>query len=102
MVGLFKVHSGQHSFNYGQKVNVNLSKYLNDYSQQIHLTDQNGKSLGKNIPYYIFAPILNQEFYGRTDDEGKTERIYTKQSEQLEIKVGKEAKDYLLEKGIEI
>ena len=69
---------------------------------KIQLLDEKNIPLGKNTPYYIYDENEEKEFYGRTDVKGKTMRIFTKNKNQLNVKVGKEAKDYLLKKGVDI
>lgn len=98
----FEVKAGQHLFKGGQRVENNVRQFLEPYSHQIQLLDEKNNPLGKNIPYYIYDESEQKEFYGRTDVDGKTVRIFTKNKNQLNVKVGKEAKDFLLERGIKI
>lgn len=96
----FEAKAGQHLFKGGQMVENNVRQFLEPYSHQIQLLDENNKPLGKNIPYYIYDASEHKEFYGRTNVEGKTARIFTKNKNVLNVKIGKEAKDYLLKKGV--
>lgn len=98
----FEVKAGQHQFKGGETVENNVRQFLEPYSHQVQLVNAQGLPLGRNIPYYIHAHDINQEFYGRTDHAGKTNRIFTKNPDQLTVKVGKEAADFLLDKGIQI
>ena len=100
--GKFEVKAGQHLFKDGQNVENNVRQFLEPYSHQIQLLDEKNIPLGKNTPYYIYDENEEKEFYGRTDVKGKTMRIFTKNKNQLNVKVGKEAKDYLLKKGVDI
>ncbi|NAR63740.1 type VI secretion system tip protein VgrG [Acinetobacter haemolyticus] len=100
--GKFEVKAGQHLFMGGQRVENNVRKFFEPYSHQIQLVDEQGVALGKNIPYYIYDETQKREFYGRTTFEGKTERVFGKDMSQLKVMIGKEAKDYLLEKGINV
>lgn len=98
----FEVKAGQHQFKGGQVVETDVRQFLEPYSHQIQLVDPEGVALGKNIPYYIYAHDIAQAFYGRTNHAGKTNRIFTKNPDQLTVKIGKEAADFLLEQGIQI
>lgn len=98
----FEVKAGQHLFKNGEKVEVNTRQFLDPYSHQVQLVNHEGLALGKDIPYYIYAHDIQKEFYGRTSREGKTQRIYSKNVDQLEVKVGKDAFDFLMEKGIKV
>ena len=102
MGGKFEVKAGQHQFKGGEKVEVNTRQFLDPHSNQIQLVDHEGLALGKDIPYYIYAHDIQKEFYGRTNHEGKTQRIYSKDVDQLDVKVGKDAFDFLIEKGIKV
>lgn len=102
MGGKFVVRAGQHVFKGGQTVECNVRQVFEPYSHQVQLIDANGKALGKNIPYYIYDENAQQEYYGRTNFEGKTNRIFSKDVSQLRVMIGKEAADFLLEKGIKI
>ncbi|CAM4342048.1 hypothetical protein F901_02121 [Acinetobacter dispersus] len=100
--GKFEVKAGQHVFMGGASVENNVRHFFEPYSHQIQLVDEQGIALGKDIPYYIYDETQKQEFYGRTTFEGKTTRVFGKDMSQLKIMIGKEAKDYLLAKGINI
>lgn len=100
--GKILYQAGQHKFESGQAVENNVRQFLEPYSHQVQLLDELGNALGKNIPYYIYDETQEQEFYGRTTHDGKTERIFGKNTSNLKVMIGKEAKDYLLEKGINV
>lgn len=100
--GKILYQAGQHKFEAGQTVENNVRQFLEPYSHQVQLLDELGNALGKNIPYYIYDESIEQEFYGRTNVAGKTNRVFTKNASHLNVMIGKEAADFLLEKGIKV
>lgn len=95
-------HATQHQFKKGEHVEHNVLQHTHDYSHQIQLTDSMGNPLGKDVPYCIYVQELDQEFHGRTNHQGKTKRIFTKATDHVQVKTGREARDYLLKKGIKV
>jgi type VI secretion system secreted protein VgrG len=98
--GKILYQAGQHRFEKGEKVENDATHAFQDYSHQVQLTDQQGHALGANIPYYIYDQATQKEFYGRTGEHGKTARISAQNENTLDIKIGREAIEYMLAKGI--
>ncbi|WP_434526723.1 hypothetical protein [Photorhabdus asymbiotica] len=62
------------------------------YSQQIKLYNNNEVSIPlENTPYYIRIEKNKHIISGKTDDKFLTERIYTKEAENIRIVVGRDA-----------
>lgn len=101
--GKILYQAGQHRFEKGEKVENNVvANMLNDHSHQVQLKDAHGDTLGKNVPYYVYDHSTQKMFYGRTCAQGKTQRIFAKDETTLDIKIGREAIDALLAKGIHL
>lgn len=92
--------AAQHCFEQGGAVENNVAHAFQNYSHQVQLTDQQGHALGSNIPYYICDQATQKEFYGRTGAHGKTARISAQNENTLDIKIGREAIEHMLAKGI--
>lgn len=98
-VGYAKFFAAEHIF---ELPPIPLGSLIEHFSQRGELVNEQNVPSGEGIPYYLYDEKTKQEFYGRTDEKGKTSRIYTDDQSSIVVKVGKEAMDILLEKGIEI
>lgn len=104
-VGYAKFFAAEHIFESSAKEKLSpipLGSLIEHFSQRVELVNEQNVPLGKGIPYYLYDEKTKQEFYGRTDEKGKTSRVYTEDQSSIIVKVGKKAMDILLEKGIEI
>ncbi|MFW1851229.1 DUF2345 domain-containing protein, partial [Acinetobacter guillouiae] len=85
--GKFEVKAGQHKFLGGERVNFEIPflPSKNIYSHQFILKNKQGEIMPNTN--YVLNGANGKKFKGKTDKDGKTNRIYTAEQEKFSLDV---------------